>query len=156
MSGEGVNRIAATTLSGFLGDSLVSEAFSIDGRGEDYDHVFEWDPEGEAIWTSPDGAYSVAALPDFEPDAVVLRHGGRTVGWYLDGGLWIDEAHRGKGLAPEMILAAAERFGTTGRTATSMGFSPAGYAAHVRAHALAVERAGRAENDPDDVPGMRP
>ncbi len=123
---------------------MVSPAFRVEGRGGDYGHVFDWEPEEDPVWASPDGDYSVAGLPDFDPPTVVLRHGGETVGFYSGGELWIDEPHRGQGLAPEMVLACADWVGGLPfDPEDGIGFTAAGMAAHRRAHELAVSRCMR-------------
>lgn len=143
--GKGTRTVARRSLASLVGKgSMVSPAFRVDGRDGDYDHVFEWEPEETPLWTSAEGDYSIAGLPDFEPATVVLLHEGEAVGFYSGGELWIDGPHRGKGLSPELVLACADYVGGLPFDPESgIGFTAAGMAAHRRAREIAVARCSR-------------
>lgn len=131
-------------LETFIGPSMISEMFSIADDDEENEIFFEAGLDGTPYWTSPDSAYEIRFAPDmdWEPPTSFLVHGGRTVGFYAGGQCWIDPAHRGKGLSTELILALVDRIGAVPYdNAEPMGFSRSGYAAHARAHRVAVERA---------------
>jgi len=126
----------------FMGFYTVGPMYWLDGRDEDHEHIYEYDPMPDVLWASADGAYTVQPLEDFEPPTVVLRAGGETVGFYMDGMLWVDEGHRGKGLAPEMVIAAATWLQAVPfKNDEPFGFTEDGLKAHLRAHQWAVERA---------------
>lgn len=64
-------------------------------------------------------------------------------GFYAGSYLWIDPAHRGRGLAAPLILAAARHRGGTVLPpgVVVQGYTPAGLAAHRSAHRRAVAAA---------------
>ena len=134
----------------FLGPCLVSPSFSIDASGgvesEEYGIFFTADTADRPLWSSPDGRYAVHSVADkehWEPfPTVLLKHNGKTIGFYAAGEAWVDEEHRGGGLGVEMIVAAAELCGSApNRNAAGPGYSEAGYRAHLAAHRAIVERA---------------
>lgn len=122
----------------FVGPHLVSARFAVDGRDGDSDFVFDAGHDLAPLWRSEDG-YAVHSVPDFDPATVVLVKDGETVGFYMGGELWLDVDHRGKGLAPEMVLACLSWIGELPfDTESGMGFSQEGLRAHASAHAKAV------------------
>jgi len=68
----------------------------------------------------------------FGPDGIV--------GFYAGSYLWIAGAHRGKGLSTPLVLAAAERRGGSilPPGIVLQGYTPAGLAAHRKAHHQAI------------------
>lgn len=85
---------------------------------------------------------------------VGLFYNGELVGFYEGPNLWIDPAHRGKGLATPLIVAAAWMRG--GRVLpegfVEQGYSPAGMLAHVTAHLkAAIHAANNGETVPPEV-----
>lgn len=65
---------------------------------------------------------------------------GRIVGFYAGSYLWIAAEHRGKGLSTPLILAAAEQRGGSIMPpgVVLQGYTPAGLAAHRKAHRQAI------------------
>jgi hypothetical protein len=65
---------------------------------------------------------------------------GRIVGFYAGSYLWIAAEHRGKGLSTPLILAAAEQRGGSimPPDVVVQGYTPAGLAAHRKAHRHAI------------------
>ncbi|UCV24419.1 hypothetical protein [Ferribacterium limneticum] len=65
---------------------------------------------------------------------------GRIVGFYAGSYLWISAEHRGKGLSTPLILAAAEQRGGSIMPpgVVLQGYTPAGLAAHRKAHRHAI------------------
>lgn len=65
---------------------------------------------------------------------------GRIVGFYAGSYLWIAAEHRGKGLSTPLILAAAEQRGGSIMPpgVILQGYTPAGLAAHRKAHSQAI------------------
>lgn len=132
----------------FIGPAMVRPLFTIDGRVDD-DYAWIWDQPvivGRLVWAA--GAYSVRVIedPDCEPPvhAVLVHATEGLCGFYMAGQVWVDEVHRGRGLATPLILAVAETIGGSpvpNKTGTAIGFSPEGYHAHLRAHRTAVRRA---------------
>jgi hypothetical protein len=128
----------------FMGPTMIGDNFAFDGRDEDHDVFFDAGYEEKAVWKSDDGEYAIhSAGVDFEPPAtVMLVHKATCVGFYAAGQSWIDVAHRGKGLSPQMVLAACVLAkGVPFDNESPFGFSPAGYAAHEAAHRIAVRMA---------------
>lgn len=78
-----------------------------------------------------------------KPATSGLFQGGRVVGFYVASYLWIDRAHRGRGLAVPLILTAAcQRGGTVVPPGVVLqGYTRGGVAAHRAAHGHAVRRA---------------
>ncbi|TLX16026.1 hypothetical protein [Rhizobium sp. MHM7A] len=113
----------------------VSPFFSIDGRSEYFTRVFEWDDFTAPIWIDQEEGYSIEGLIGYDPVCVGLRIAGNVVGFYLDGGSWIDVEHRGKGLSSKMIICAIAFAGKLPRS-QEKGFSEAGFAAHAAAARL--------------------
>lgn len=85
---------------------------------------------------------------------VGLFHEGELVGFYEGPNLWIDPAHRGKGLATPLIVAAAwlRGGGVLPEGVAEQGYSPAGMLAHVSAHLKAAVHA--AHNGETVPPGI--
>lgn len=129
------DRLWTVDLEDFVGQAIVAESFAFDGRAEDYEHLFSWTHFGRRLWEGERYGvpYEVVELSDFEPFTVVLRADGETVGFYMDGMIWIDESHRGRHLSVEMIRAAISARGVL-PDLNQVGFSASGYAAHVAAH----------------------
>jgi GNAT superfamily N-acetyltransferase len=140
---------------GSAGIGAESDADGAPGRRNgwaDGDYVPLWDhltaasDAGEDALRFPvyiEGPYQISELadPEFEPEGTfVLVHAEAGVcGFYMDGQCWVDPEHRGRGLGARLVLAAAEFHGGRPFDAPfGLGFSPAGYAAHVAAHRLAV------------------
>lgn len=153
--------IASVTAAQFVGRHHVADGYFFDGRGDAYAAFFTAAPAATPLWTSADTRHAVFPIddpafrvpptarptdPDFTaPDPVVLRCNGRTVGFYFAGMAWIDPEHRGRGLSTMMILAACVAAGgPVYDTAATMGFTPAGHAAHKAAHREAVRIAAGA------------
>ncbi len=65
---------------------------------------------------------------------------GRIVGFYAGSYLWISAEHRGQGLSTPLILAAAEQRGGSIMPpgVVLQGYTPAGLAAHRKAHRQAL------------------
>jgi GNAT superfamily N-acetyltransferase len=150
-----VSALLSEDFDAILDVAVVDESYDFGGRCGDYDFYFS-DPfrEANVLWT--EGVYSVCDCPESDNAAVVLFFGREPVGFYLDLMIWIDEAHRGRGLSSRMIAAFADCNGPgafeRGRDIAwpGMGFSPAGYHAHLAARRIALET----ENSVDPpVPG---
>lgn len=122
-------------------NAIVADVFEFDGRCGDYDHIFEETPSGSAIlWQ--DAPYSIGAVRDSDGHCCILFHESEPVGFYQQMMAWVDEPHRGKGLAQRMIVTFAEHFGpdafkAVDDPADGYGFSDAGLAVHLRARELA-------------------
>lgn len=129
-------RLQSASLEALVGVAPpVSPFFSINGRSEYFARVFEWDDFTAPIWIDQEAGYSIEGLVGFDPVCVGLRFAGNVVGFYLDGGSWIDFEHRGKGLSPKMIICAIAFAGKLPRS-QEKGFSEAGFAAHAAAAKL--------------------
>lgn len=125
------SHLASTEVEDLLGhEYMVSEVFSVDGRDEDYEHVFDWTDFTPAIWK--DGAYEIVGLQDFEPCSVALRHMRETVGFYMGGQSWIQPVHRGRGHGSALVLSAIA-FGGELPDIRDIGFTEAGYRTHLSA-----------------------
>jgi GNAT superfamily N-acetyltransferase len=131
----------------FIGLYAIDDRlYGFNGRHEDNSIHFEADFAGHVLWTSPDGFYTVRPTkdPDWEPSPTMLlvRDGSEVVGFYAGGMLWIDDAHRGRGIAPWLVLAGCVEAGRVPRDNSQIvGFSEAGIAAHRAAHRIAVDLA---------------
>lgn len=121
---------------------MISESFAFDGRTEEFETYFDAAPAAP-IWIAGKYEISPVADQDFEPAATtLLRHDGRTIGFYAGGMCWIDPEHRGYYLSTPLIVAANIVAGAVPYdTAGGMGFSSAGIAAHEAAHRWTVLRA---------------
>lgn len=106
-------------------------------------YLFRGDSGRNTGWAADGYAIYPVADPDFEPaSTVLLRHDGRSVGFYAAGMCWIDPEHRGKGLSIPLIVAANLIHGAVPYdTSRGMGLSRAGMAAHQAAHRWTVKRA---------------
>lgn len=162
------------TADEFTGPAIIDDQYTIDGRrDEDYTPIWsiaglrdrdDDDPDEPPapdaviladdcalrwpVWTG-DG-YAVREIKDFEPEGtfVLVAPDRSLCGFYMDAQVWVDPAHRGKGLSSRLILAAADfHGGSPTRNTMGLGFSEAGYRAHLAAHRLAVAEA-RAEGKP--------
>lgn len=120
---------------------LVGPQFEVDGRADEYSHVWEWEELTDAVW-SADG-YSVHGLVGFEPPCMVLARGGQRIGFYMGGQSWIDPEHRGRGLGAAMAVAATAFSGRL-PDVRDIGFSEAGYRLHLRALEMIRELAAEA------------
>lgn len=126
----------------FIGPVCVARGFAIDGRSFDYHWVWV-DPLSETpFWRSPAGYQILVLNSESEPAVLVLlAPNGERCGFYVGIELWIDPDHRGQGLGAELVLAMTELLGRSPREGQeATGFSPAGYAAHLKAWRLAHER----------------
>ncbi|MDW9481734.1 hypothetical protein GOB57_24100 [Sinorhizobium meliloti] len=123
----------------------ISPIHAFDGRVE-YDFFFHEDsPSTESVvWQ--EGDYAIADV-DYDSPTVMLFHKGNVVGFYFDMMAWLDEEHRGRGLATKMIFAYADRFGEAAfaeqraKADCALGFSPEGYDLHERALEMARQLA---------------
>jgi len=128
----------------FVGKAAVSDVFTIDTSEDPFPMIFEWDDFGEPVWCAERKRtrYEIRRLIDFDPITLVLRSEGQTVGFYASGMCWIDPAHRGHGLAVDLIRAFATVNGSTPNL-NHLGFSRAGWAAHAAAYRASVADALR-------------
>lgn len=144
------------TFDEFVGPYLLGENFEIDGRRDfDFGVIWEWKALADPVpLPLPDG-YGVARLDGFEPECtfVLIGPAGERCGFYATGQVWVDEAHRGRGLAVHLISAAARyRDGSPTVGRHGIGFSNAGLAAHRAAHRSFVAQALEADREvPDRV-----
>lgn len=131
----------------FTGAALVSDVYSIDGSEEDYEHL--WDAlreEGPSlpIVARDRSGWEARWLDDWEPEATVglFDPDGPAQGFYMHGQLWIEPEARGAGRSWLMIAAAADLLGgCPAQNPSIMGYSEAGYAAHLAAHRRVLELA---------------
>lgn len=139
--------VTTLTREDFIGPSMVDERFAFDGRSEDYDAFRNLAHDDASLRYSvrrPDG-YKIAMVddPDFDPSptTLVFRENA-VVGFYARPMVWVDPEHRGRGLARDLIVVAAEAMeeGPMGDV-MPMGFSEAGLAAHEAAWRCLVEQA---------------
>lgn len=132
LNGYGIPaKFAGVSADQLLGHNcIVSPSFAVQGRDEEYDHVWDWTDLTPAIWE--EGPYEVVGLTDFEPCCVALRHGGKPVGFYMGGQSWIDPSHRGMGLGPVLVLSAIALSGEL-PDIRDIGFTEAGYRTHLAA-----------------------
>lgn len=127
----------------FTGPYICSEVFSIDGRCEEYEHLWETlnlTGVNLPVLARDAGGWEARWIPDWEPLATMgfFSPDGLSRGFYMGGQLWIDEAARGAGRSALMINAAADILGgCPAQNSEGMGFSPAGVAAHRSAWRLA-------------------
>ena len=137
----------------FVGLATISDCFSIDGRqDEDYEWLWDVDFTGYPVAGEAEGGYRIVHLDDWEPAGTVIlvSPAEQMCGFYMDSQCWIDLEHRGKGLSTPMILAAADILGGSpvrDNEGCPVGFSEAGYRAHMAAHAFAVQEAVRNDLD---------
>lgn len=131
----------------FVGFSIVAETFAIDGRDEEYECVWDAPYSLQTFWQSPDGyCIHVVDDPDYQPETLLLlAPDGSECGFYSGGQLWIDEAHRGRGLGAEMVLAMTQALEASPTAYHGgYGFSNDGHVAHKVAWIRAVQRAHEA------------
>ena len=132
----GIAAILSEDYAGILDVAQVSDIHAFDGR-EEYDFFFDEDMDPQSVVWS-DGDYAIADV-GYDDPTLMLFHDGKVVGFYFEMMAWLDEGHRGRGLATRMILEYAERFGDDcfavqrEKADCAMGFSPEGYDLHVRA-----------------------
>lgn len=147
-------------IDAFIGPSLIGDYFDIDGDDEDnYGHLWESlvDGDGLTVLQAKDG-WTVRWLDGWEPHPTLglISPEGKPEGFYMGGQLWINEDARGRGLSALMIEAAADMMGGYPIADHSgMGFSEAGYAAHLsalgalqKAEALRIRPGDNAESSP--------
>lgn len=142
-----LSAILSDDYAAILDVAQISPIHSFDGR-EEYDFFFDEELRSEdVIWE--EGEYAVADV-NYDSPTVVLFHRGRAVGFYFDMMAWLDEDHRGQGLATKMIFAYAGRFGPEAfaeqrvKADCALGFSPEGFDLHVRALEMARRMASAA------------
>lgn len=136
------------SLDDFIGPSIVSETFAIDGEDEEYAHL--WADLRESgpylpVMTSQDG-WTVRWLSDWNPEATLglYDESGEAKGFYMGAQLWIEEEARGRGLSKLLIKTAADILGHNPTSNTSgMGFSSAGFGAHESAWRAIIHEAGK-------------
>jgi GNAT superfamily N-acetyltransferase len=136
---------ALMSVEDFVGPCSVGNVFTFDGRGEDYDNLWEdlrLNCDKFPIVSQVSG-YTICFLPDFEPFATLglLDEDGVACGFYMGGQLWIDPAHRGKNLGSFMVHAAARITGgsPSDPEGKGLGYSEAGLRAHLLGWALGVD-----------------
>jgi len=128
----------------WVGPSMIMDVFEIDGRSEEFDHLFEaLEEEADtlAVIARRDG-WTVRWIDDWEPEGTVGLYGpsGAPSGFYMNGMAWLDENVRGQGLSSLMINAVANLHGGSPTQNTEgLGYSDAGYQAHIAAHRHALE-----------------
>lgn len=127
----------------YTGPLVESDMFEIDGRHEDYDHL--WEDLDTSRYSLPvlarNDGWEVRWLVDWEPRATMglFDPSGASRGFYMGGQLWIDADVRGAGRSALMINAAADLLGgCPAQNDKGMGFSPAGAAAHRAARRKAI------------------
>lgn len=134
----------SASFDAFIGPSVALPVFGIEGRDEEFDHIWDVRLHDAPLWASPDG-YRICAVPDpdWTPETLVLvspLEG--ACGFYSGGLLWVDAAHRGRGLGAELVLAMTDALEASPTAYHGgLGFSPSGMAAHQGAWRLAVRRA---------------
>ena len=133
----------------WTGPTQISELFGIDGRSEDdFEYLFDTlENEGAdlpVMVRAPDGT-EVRWLNDWEnPEATMglFDPDGNACGFYMGGQIWIDEEARGHGRSALMIITAADLLGgPPAQNEDGMGFSRAGYNAHISAYWKMMETA---------------
>lgn len=123
----------------FTGPKIVMDGFAIDGKDENFDHLWEeMRDSGEElpVLARDPAGWEARWLKDWEPHPTIglFSPDGGVGGFYMRGLLWIDEDLRGNGLSSLMINAAADLVGGCPlRNTDGIGFSPAGEAAHLSA-----------------------
>jgi hypothetical protein len=128
------------TQDAFTGPAIVMDVFEIDGRDENYEHLFEAleeQAEDLPVLARDGTGWEARWLDDWEPPATLglFDPDGTCQGFYMSGQAWIDEEARGAGRSALMINAAADLMGgSPTQNHGGLGFSEAGYAAHLRAH----------------------
>lgn len=119
----------------FLEGAIIAPSFEIDGRSqEDYESIWCWGDFGNVIFE--EHGYAIVPLTDFEPYCVVLRCKNETVGFYMDGQVWVDDEHRGQSFGAKMILCASALLNEVPDVRMT-GFSEEGYDAHVKSLQIA-------------------
>lgn len=145
-------------LKQFLGAPFSLTDSSVEYALEDDSAQFLKEVLKDVEWDEPlmnCDPYSIRPHRGWEAGQDVgLFHNGELVGFYEGPNLWIEPAHRGKGLATPLIVAAAWLRG--GRVLpegiAEQGYSPAGMLAHVTAHLkAAVHAAHNGEVVPAEV-----
>lgn len=103
--------------------------------------VQSWTPP-QAVKSLADSGYSIRHASDTYDTALFGPDG--MVGFYAGSYLWIAPEHRGKGLSIPLIVAAAEQRGgcIMPPGVVLQGYTPAGLAAHRKAHQLAMQDIG--------------
>ena len=130
----------------WAGLAIISDIFEIDGRDEEYEHLFDaLDHDGKdlPVLARDEANWTVRWLNTWEPEATMglFDSTGQACGFYTSGELWIDEPARGAGRSVMMILAAADLMGASPvQNEKGLGYSPAGYAAHMAACRMATEQ----------------
>lgn len=150
--------ILSDAYAGVLDVAVVGEAFGFDARDE-YEHFFDEEPDdGRLLWQ--EGDYRIED-PGYDDPTVVLFHKGAVVGMYFSMMAWLDEAHRGKGLATRMIFMFADRFGQDAfddirvKADCAFGFSEDGLRLHENARRRAEDiMATRDPSAPRPAPGF--
>lgn len=129
----------------FIGPAFIAGHFEVNGHDEDYGFIWEamnhQDENYPIVATR--GGWKVKWLMDCEPMTFgLIDPKGEPKGFYSGGASWIEPCDRGKGLSKLMIEAAADILGGCPcQNQHGLGFSKAGYQAHVSAYRQIVEEA---------------
>jgi len=151
-------------LDTYVGPAMVTEVFAIDGAEENYEHLVEsLIEEGEElpVVARDKEGWEARWLDDWEPEATVglFDPQGAYKGFYMSGQVWVEPGARGAARSALMINAVADMLGgCPTQNWAGMGFSPAGYAAHEKAHRIAsqAQKLNDKRDVGKDVPGMEP
>ncbi len=140
-----------------LKNAFIASTFTFDPHHEDYEHCT--DPDNWAgldpVWSNEE--YRIYALGlDWQPLTVVLTDAnGDFAGIYMCPMCFVEDQHRGKGLAARMIAEFGWHYGEYGYNneyddlTAGIGFTEGGYAAHESAALItkAESKARRAINN---------
>lgn len=150
-----VAAILSDDYRGILEVAVVSDIHTFDGRAE-YDFFFdETLVSATVVWE--EGDYAIADVGYDDPTLMLFYRGG-PVGFYFELMCWVDEDHRGKGLATQLVLQYADTFGEDcfvrlrRKAGCAMGFSPAGFALHERALEVAGTIMGNTQRMTEPTP----
>jgi hypothetical protein len=133
----------------FVGDWEVDDSdpvqFDISSRKAVDELTEDWMPRSLRRIPGHPGFYFASVRG--QPGDVAVVHENEddgefdVVGGYVEETLWLSRGVRGRGLAPEIVLEAAER---RGGSLEPVSYTTAGKSAHAAAHRLAVARAAAA------------
>lgn len=148
MTGYQWQRLARMDFTAFLGPHMVADIFTVDGRDENHDPIWNvTDDHGLITLATPAPGLRIALLddPDYEPvPPIYLLADAKPVGFYLRPECWIDPEFRGRGLSAALIVESVlldPRFPLG--DSMGCGFSEAGAAAHTAAFRILQARAQR-------------